>query len=158
MRSISVDMDQPLVISEAELLGNFSKTMAMEMGTGIPEWSYFFALALVFLVPISIYYNKKQRNTLKSLDKIWADLEGILSEEDFQLLQTIRDHYPEPISFPELMDSFGLALSYESRIKKLSKSLQIVDETLKSVLGSKKSVLLISRTKTDKRIKQVQIK
>ena len=158
MRSISVDMDQPLVISEAELLGNFSKTMAMEMGTDIPQWPYFFGLALVLLVPIFIYYNKKQRNILKNLDSIWTDLKDILSEEDFQLLQTIRDHHPEPISFPELMDHFGLALSYESRIKKLSKSLQIVDETLKSALGNKKSVLLISRSKTDKRIKQVQIK
>ncbi|MHA7865696.1 hypothetical protein [Flagellimonas marinaquae] len=158
MRSISLDMDQPLVISEAELLGNFSKTIVMEMGTRIPQWSYFFGLTLMLLVPFSIYYNKKQRNTLKRLEKIWKDLKGKLSEEDFQLLQAIRAHHPEPITYPELMENFGQAISYESRIKKLSKSLQIVDETLKSVLGSKKSVLLISRTQTDKRIKQVQIR
>ncbi|MHA7865692.1 hypothetical protein [Flagellimonas marinaquae] len=34
------------------------------------------------------------------MEKVWKDLKGKLSEEDFQLLQAIRAHHPEPITFP----------------------------------------------------------
>ena len=78
-----------------------------------------------------------------------------LSGHEYFILEILINHYPNPVQFPSLLSEYEPNLSYESRVKKLRLAMSNIDETIYKC--TKRKVLIFSRNKNDKRIKQVSI-
>jgi hypothetical protein len=117
--------------------------------------SYYFLGGIFILVLVFILSKKK--NTFKKIDSKIKEIKLILNEEETQIFNLIFDNHPEYIQFPELMDVFESHLSYESRKKKLRHSLYQIEDKIKVVLKTKKSIFIERKNKEDMRIKEIRI-
>lgn len=143
-----------LFVSAEEFLGKptrFESLYSVEDNST----SYYFLGGIFILVLVFILSKKK--NTFKKIDSKIKEIKLILNEEETQIFNLIFDNHPEYIQFPELMDVFESHLSYESRKKKLRHSLYQIEDKIKVVLKTKKSIFIERKNKEDMRIKEIRI-
>lgn len=85
------------------------------------------------------------------------EIELVLTEEESKIFKLIIEKHPLYISFPELMDVFEPHLNYDSRKKKLRHSLYQIEDKIKGVLKTKKTIFIERKNKEDQRIKEIRI-
>ena len=143
-----------LFITSDEFLGKPTRTERLYV---VNDDSIFYYLAGGLFLLIFIYFITKKENTLKKINSKRNEIDLILNEEENQIFNLIYNKYPDFISFPELMDVFEPHVSYESRKKKLRASLYQIEDKIKVVLKTKKSIFIEQKNKEDLRIKEIRI-
>jgi len=81
----------------------------------------------------------------------------LLTEQESTIFKLILEKHPDFISFPDLMDVFEPHLNYDSKKKKLRQSLYQIEDKIKVVLNTKKSIFEEGKNKEDQRIKEIRI-
>jgi len=120
-----------------------------------PTFNYLnFIIGLgVFLIIIIVIILKPIKLTKNKLLYNLGQIQNELNDEEFKIFKFILDQHPQPATFPNILNFYEPSLSYESRIKKLRLTLTRIDEV--SSKYAKRKVLVFSKNKNDKRIKQV---
>lgn len=113
---------------------------------------YFIALTSVIFIVILLLLTRK-KNVIDVINKNLSAIKYELSTQDYLILETILENNSNPVQFPFLLSKYEPNLSYESRVKKLRLSMLKIDEVIFKY--TKKRVLVFSKNKNDKRIKQV---
>lgn len=122
-----------------QLYNPTSNYLYLIIGLGI------FLIIIIILKPIKLTKNKLLYNL--------GQIQNELNDEEFKIFKFILDQHPQPVTFPNILNFYEPSLSYESRIKKLRLTLTRIDEV--SSKYAKRKVLVFSKNKNDKRIKQV---
>ena len=144
------------VINEADFLGRYYVTYSMKPNNTNSIYFTFFGVFL--LVVIVFRLTRKNVLLYDEISKQRKRISSILSKEDDGIFEKILEVYPEFIDYPDLQNAFERDLSYESRIKKLRKTVKEIDQVTQRVLGLKQSVFEIEKGKIDKRVKVIRLK
>ncbi|OJV21614.1 MAG: hypothetical protein BGO30_02640 [Bacteroidetes bacterium 41-46] len=149
----------PLVVNSERLLGRDMKESRLYKRP-FPYLTMFFASMLFLAAAVLIYFRFIKIRKVKSLyEKVVETLpaiEEILTNEEFSILKMIIQKNPEPVQFLDLMSIFDPKMSYESHKKRLRSSLLSIEEKLKKHLHTNADVFDISRSKEDRRNKEIK--
>ena len=151
----------PLVVNSDRILGSEVTESAL-YDPPISKNIYLIAGLILLVISIVLYYGYRKRGKEKTpYDKIIFsidDLEKTLTSEEFKILRMIVDKHPEPVQFLDLMSMFDQKMSYESHKKRLRSSLLSLEDKVKKHLHTNADVFEISRSKEDRRNKQIKVK
>lgn len=143
-----------LFVTAAEFLGN--PTRSEELYSTDSHSHIYIGLLLISIFVILLIILKKKSDFKKVLS-MRNEIELVLTEEESKIFNLIIEKHPLYISFPELMDVFEPHLNYDSRKKKLRHSLYQIEDKIKGVLKTKKTIFIERKNKEDQRIKEIRI-
>lgn len=151
----------PLVVNSDRILG--SEVTESNLYEPPLSKSIFLLAALLLLVTsIALYFGFKRRGKEKTpyekVSNSIIDLEKILTSEEFNILKMIINKHPDPVQFLDLMSMFDQKMSYESHKKRLRSSLLSLEDKVKKHLHTNADVFEITRSKEDRRNKQIKVK
>ena len=147
----------PIIVSETLLLGSDYETHKIYF----PHFStlgLLISIVIILFIFILVYALFKKRNSLL-IDKIkahWKEIETVLSKEELKILNIIIEKHPDKVELSYILDRFSPQLTYESKIKKFRKSINIIEVKLNRITKHNKGEIILSkRNKNDKRIKEL---
>lgn len=151
----------PLVVNSDRILG--SEVTESNLYEPPLSKSIFLLAALLLLVTsIALYFGFKRRGKEKTpyekVSNSIVDLEKTLTSEEFNILKMIINKHPDPVQFLDLMSMFDQKMSYESHKKRLRSSLLSLEDKVKKHLHTNADVFEITRSKEDRRNKQIKVK
>ncbi|MEZ7874658.1 MAG: hypothetical protein QMB82_10400 [Bacteroidales bacterium] len=151
----------PLVVNSDRILG--SEVTESNLYEPPLSKSIFLLAALLLLVTsIALYFGFKRRGKEKTpyekVSNSIIDLEKTLTSEEFNILKMIINKHPDPVQFLDLMSMFDQKMSYESHKKRLRSSLLSLEDKVKKHLHTNADVFEITRSKEDRRNKQIKVK
>ena len=111
-------------------------------------------IGLAFLILI-IRRRSVAKVVLSKKEEILAEL----SEAEAIIFTKIVESHPKPIELTELQQDFELQLTYESRLKKLRKCLNSIENLAreKASITKSKAVFIHTQSREDKRIKLIRL-
>ena len=113
-------------------------------------------LAAAVLIYFRFIKIRKVKSLYEKVVETLPAIEEILTNEEFSILKMIIQKNPEPVQFLDLMSIFDRKMSYESHKKRLRSSLLSIEEKLKKHLHTNADVFDISRSKEDRRNKEIK--
>jgi hypothetical protein len=143
-----------LFVTAAEFLGN--PTRSEELYSKDDNSNIYIGSLLISIFVLLFIITKKKSDYKKVFSKR-HEIELILTHEECEIFKLIIEKHPQYIPFPELMDVFEPHLNYDSRKKKLRHSLYQIENKIKVVLKTKKSIFIERKNKEDQRIKEIRI-
>jgi len=145
------------VVNQTDLFGPYYR----EIFYGdpfMPSWAYVVFGAVVLLL-IPLFRKSTQVSLIELIKTNERRIQQRLSTEDFFILKTIVDAFPNTVEYPELQNSYEKDLSYESRIKKLRASIKEIDNVVQETIRRRRSSIFeIDKGLEDKRVKVIRIK
>ena len=150
----------PLVVNADRILGS-EVTESVLYDPPVPVKTIIIA-GVLFLIATGVllfFYRRKklEKTTYDKVANSMAELEQKLTNEEFSILQLIVQNHPKPVQFMDLMSFFDQKMSYESHKKRLRSTLILLEDKLKKHLHRSTDVFDITRSKEDRRNKQVKI-
>lgn len=143
-----------LFVSVAELLG---KPTGSETLYATDNHSNVYIGLIIISIFIGVFLILKKKSNFKKVYSKRNEIEIILTEEESEIFKLILEKHPHFISFPDLMDVFEPHLNYDSKKKKLRQSLYQIEDKIKGVLKTTKSIFEERKNKEDQRIKEIRI-
>jgi hypothetical protein len=153
----TTDFPRYNVVNQIDLFGPYYKEISYA-DPFVPSWAYV-VIGVVLLLSFPLFRKSTQVSLIELIKTNERRIQQRLSTEDFFILKTIVDAFPNTVEYPELQNSYEKDLSYESRIKKLRASIKEMDTVVQETIRRRRSSIFeIDKGLEDKRVKVIRIK
>lgn len=153
----TTDFPRYNVVNQSDLFGPYYREISYA-DPFLPKWTYL-VFGVVALLLIPLFRKSTQISLIELIKTNERRIQQRLSTEDFFILKTIVDAFPNTVEYPELQNSYEKDLSYESRIKKLRASIKEIDTVVQETIRRRRSSIFeIEKGLEDKRVKVIRIK
>jgi len=146
-----------LVLNKSELFTGKQSSYSLNDKTTILD-NYFILLFVLILIPVIIYYIKNRRITIQMILNSQIQVNNSLINHQKEFLSLILLNHPKPTKFNDLGDLFEFHLAYETKIKKINKSIEKINLLFKKALLTGSDIVVVEKNEEDARIKEVRLK
>jgi|UPI0004816EAC hypothetical protein len=154
----SMNSAKVLFVKKLDFLGS-NKTVSKLYIKTKSNWIYFtFFIITLFVLSFLVYIYKSKKTLAKLINSKMDILSIELKNEDFMVLKKIIDSHPNYINYSELLDLFPEHLGYESKKKKIRKSIINLEDYISQKLKMKLPIFIYRKNIEDKREKQIKIR
>lgn len=135
------------------------KTVSFQLAQKTNNNNYLIISLIIILFGLLFLIFLRRRSVAKVVLSKKEEILAELSEAEAIIFTKIVESHPKPIELTELQQDFELQLTYESRLKKLRKCLNSIENLAreKASVSKSKEVFIHSQSREDKRIKLIRL-
>lgn len=148
-----------LTINEDLLFTRPIKTVSFQLTQDANKNKLLIIPLIVILIGLAFLILIRRRSVAKVVLSKKEEILAELSEAEAIIFTKIVESHPKPIELTELQQDFELQLTYESRLKKLRKCLNSIENLAreKASITKSKAVFIHTQSREDKRIKLIRL-
>ncbi len=148
-----------LTINEDLLFTRPIKTVSFQLTQDANKIKLLIIPLIVILIGLAFLILIRRRSVAKVVLSKKEEILAELSEAEAIIFTKIVESHPKPIELTELQQDFELQLTYESRLKKLRKCLNSIENLAreKASITKSKAVFIHTQSREDKRIKLIRL-
>lgn len=148
-----------LTINEDLLFTRPIKTVSFQLTQDANKNKLLIIPLIVILIGLAFLILIRRRSVAKVVLSKKEEILAELSEAEAIIFTKIVESHPKPIELTELQQDFELKLTYESRLKKLRKCLNSIENLAreKASITKSKAVFIHTQSREDKRIKLIRL-
>ena len=151
--------DELLTVNENLLFSQPIKTVSFQLAQKTNNNNYLIITLIIILFGLLFLIFLRRRSVAKVVLSKKEEILAELSEAEAIIFTKIVESHPKPIELTELQQDFELQLTYESRLKKLRKCLNSIENLAreKASVANSKAVFIHTQSREDKRIKLIRL-
>jgi hypothetical protein len=151
--------DELLTVNENLLFSQPIKTVSFQLAQKTNNNNYLIISLIIILFGLLFLIFIRSRSVAKVVLSKKEEILSELSEAEAIIFTKIVESHPKPIELTELQQDFELQLTYESRLKKLRKCLNSIENLAreKASVANSKAVFIHTQSREDKRIKLIRL-
>lgn len=150
----------PLVVNADRILGSEVTESVLYDPPILVKTIVTAGILFLFATGVLLFFYRRKKQEKSTYDKVTSsmgEIEQKLTSEEFSILKLIINSHPNPVQFMDLMSFFDQKMSYESHKKRLRSTLISLEDKLKKHLHRSTDVFVITRSKEDRRNKQIKL-
>ena len=148
-----------MILNEDLLFSQPIKTMSFQSVQKANNNNYLIITLIITLFGLAFLLLIRRRSVAKVVLSKKEEILAELSEAEAIIFTKIVESHPKPIELTELQQDFEPQLTYESRLKKLRKCLNSIENLAreKASIANSKAVFIHTQSREDKRIKLIRL-
>lgn len=152
-------LNEVLIVKENLLFSQPIKTVSFQLTQDANKNKLLIIPLFVILIGLAFLLLIRRRSVAKVVLSKKEEILAELSEAEAIIFTKIVEIHPKPIELTELQQDFEPQLTYESRLKKLRKCLNSIENLAreKASITKSKAVFIHTQSREDKRIKLIRL-
>ena len=148
-----------MIVNEDLLFSQPIKTVSFQLAQKANNKNYLIITLIIILFGLLFLIFIRRRSVAKVVLSKKEEILAELSEAEAIIFTKIVENHPKPIELTELQQDFEPQLTYESRLKKLRKCLNSIENLAREKAGvaNSKAVFIHTQSREDKRIKLIRL-
>lgn len=152
-------LNEIIIVNENLLFSQPIKTVSFQLTQDANKNKLLIIPLIVILIGLAFLILIRRRSVAKVVLSKKEEILAELSEAEAIIFTKIVESHPKPIELTELQQDFELQLTYESRLKKLRKCLNSIENLAreKASITKSKAVFIHTQSREDRRIKLIRL-